>query len=344
MHSACSRRQWLQTAVCGVVAGHAIASAEPIRAAVQYEQLSTEDYLGTPAIVASVSTPRFFTEGPAWDGHRYVYFTNVYPNQICRFDVTTSELSVFRENSNAANGLAFAANGTLLACEGGRDDRGRLVAIDPGTGDVQILVDNYRGAPLGAPNDLAVDARGRIYFTSRLSNTDPQQGNVNAVYRRDPDGTLARILAFPDIDMPNGIAIAPDQKSLYLVESDSRADRSRCIRAYDLQTDGSVANARVLIDFYPGRSGDGMCLDVDGNLYVAAGLHATRKTSETLETRPGIHVVTPQGKLAGFVATPEDTITNCCFGGVDGKTLYVTCSRHLLAIPAKRRGAGLPVS
>lgn len=344
MPAALSRRQWLKSAACGVVASHALATARSSRAAVPYDGLATADYLGTPQIVATVSTPRFFTEGPAWDGQRNVYFTNVYPQQICRFDVTTAELSVFREQSNAANGLAFDARGTLLACEGGRDDRGRLVAIDPQTGVLQVLADNYRGEPLGAPNDLAVDARGRIYFTSRLNNTDPQRGNVNAVYRRDPDGTLARILAVPDIDMPNGIAIAPDQKTLYLVESDSRVDRARCIRAYDLQADGHVTNGRVLIDFYPGRSGDGMCLDVTGNLYIAAGLHATRKTSETLDTRPGIHVVTPRGQLVGFVETPADTITNCCFGGVDGQTLYVTCSRHLLAIPARHRGAGLPAA
>jgi gluconolactonase len=82
-----------------------------------------------------------------------------------------------------------------------------------------------------------------------------------------------------------------------------------------------------------------MCVDAEGNLYVAAGLHETRKTSETLDTRPGIHVVTPAGRLVAFVETPEDTITNCAFGGEDLKTLYVTCSKYLIAIPSRRPGA-----
>ena len=75
-----------------------------------------------------------------------------------------------------------------------------------------------------------------------------------------------------------------------------------------------------------------MCIDAAGNLYVAAGLHKTRGTSETLDTRPGIHVVSPQGRLIAYRETPEDTITNCTFGGADLRTLYVTCGSKLLSI------------
>jgi gluconolactonase len=81
-----------------------------------------------------------------------------------------------------------------------------------------------------------------------------------------------------------------------------------------------------------------MCIDRDGNLYVAAGLHKTRGTSETLDTQPGIHVISPHGKLLAFAATPEDTITNCTFGGDDLKTLYVTCGKFLLSIRTKIPG------
>src|SRR6185436_20767890 len=95
------------------------------------------------------------------------------------------------------------------------------------------------------------------------------------------------------------------------------ADQNRCILAYDLDQDGNLSKPRKLIDFYPGRSGDGMAIDEQGNLYVAAGLHKTRNTAETLDTRPGIHVISPQGKLLAFRETPEDTITNCAFGGDD---------------------------
>ena len=138
--------------------------------------------------------------------------------------------------------------------------------------------------------------------------------------------------------MPNGIVTSPDNKTLYLIEAHPDADHHRDIRAYDLGSDGSLSNERVLIDFSPGRSGDGMCIDAQGNLYVAAGLHKTRKTSETLDTRPGIHVISPEGKLLAFRETPVDTVTNCAFGGKDLRTLYVTCGNQLVAIPTKIPG------
>jgi gluconolactonase len=81
-----------------------------------------------------------------------------------------------------------------------------------------------------------------------------------------------------------------------------------------------------------------MAIDEQGNLYVAAGLHKTRGTSETLDTRSGIHVVAPEGKLLAFVQTPEDTITNCRFGGADLKTLYVTCGSLLLSFATQIAG------
>ena len=81
-----------------------------------------------------------------------------------------------------------------------------------------------------------------------------------------------------------------------------------------------------------------MCIDAEGNLSVAAGLHKTRKTSETLDTRPGIHVISPAGELLAFRETPVDTITNCTFGGKDLRTLYVTCGPFLLGIRTKVPG------
>jgi gluconolactonase len=161
---------------------------------------------------------------------------------------------------------------------------------------------------------------------------------VNAVYRVDPDGTVTQLLRWPEIHMPNGIVTSPDNRTLYLIEAHPDAEHHRDIRAYDLLPDGSLKNERIVIDFYPGRSGDGMCIDAQGNLYVAAGLHQRRGTSETLATRPGIHVVSPAGKLLAFRETPEDTVTNCTFGGDDLRTLYVTCGSLLLAIRSQIPG------
>jgi gluconolactonase len=149
---------------------------------------------------------------------------------------------------------------------------------------------------------------------------------------------LKQLVHFPDIHMPNGIVTSPDDKTLYLIESAPKAEQNRCILAYDLDSRGEVSNVRKLIDFYPGRSGDGMACDEQGNLYVAAGLHKTRDTSETLDTRPGIHLISPAGKLLAFLQTPSDTVTNCRFGGPDLKTLYITCNNQLLSVPTKIAG------
>lgn len=293
----------------------------------QYAHLDSNRYLSDLKILATVNDDKIFTEGPAADAHGNLYFTNVPAEKILKWN--GKSLSTFRENSNKANGLYFEPDGSLLACEGGA---GRVTRTNMKSGEITVLADSYNGFPPAAPNDLCCDSAGRIYFTSRPGVEDPSKGNVNAVYRIDSDGTLFQLLKWPEIHMPNGIVISPDNRTLYLIEAHPDADRNRNILAFDLGDDGSLSNRRTLINFYPGRSGDGMCIDSKGNLYVAAGLHATRKTSETLDTKPGIHVVSPQGKLVAFIETPEDTITNCTFGGADLKTLFVACGTKLISI------------
>ncbi len=310
-------------------------------AAERYAGLETAKYLGALKVETTLPGTKNFTEGPAVDAAGNVFFTN--PGEILKWEPATKTLSTFRKPSNGANGQAFDGQGRLLHCEAADGTNGRVTRTDLKSGEVTVLCDKFGGFPLGGPNDVCVDGSGRIYFTSRLANTNPATGNVNSVYRIDPSGRVARILAAPDIDMPNGLAVSPDGHSFYLIESDGRANRARVIRAYDLKPDGTLANHRILHTFYPGRGGDGMRVDAAGNLYIAAGLHKTRGTSETLDTRPGIHVLTPQGKLVAFVETPEDTITNCAFGGADGRTLYVTCGRFLLNLSTKLAGSPLYV-
>ena len=331
-----SRRRFLRrgfAATAGIYAGFGLGGRRA-RAAVRYENLQTDRYLGEVRVETKVVDEEVFTEGPAVDRAGNVFFTNVPASKILKWDPREKRLSVFRENSHATNGLLFAPNGDLLACEG---DAGRVTRTDMRTGKITIVADRYRGKPFAAPNDLALDAKGRLYFTSR-----PEiEGKTNpiAVYRVDPDGTVTQLLVAPNgTDMPNGIVTAPDDRTLYLIEAHPDEGHLRNIRAFDLAADGSLSNGRILIDFYPGRSGDGMCIDAEGNLYVAAGLHERRGTSETLDTRPGIHVVSPEGKLLAYRRTPEDTITNCTFGGRDLRTLYVTCGSLLLSIPTRIPG------
>ncbi len=328
-----SRRHFLLTSsagLCGIaLAGSNVADAAKKTGSERYQGLKSDKYLGDVEILAQIEDKEVFTEGPAVDRSGRVFFVNTPVSKILLYDPATKKLSVFRENTNQTNGLMFDPQGRLLACEGGA---GRVTRTDMKTGDISVLADKFNGFPLAAPNDICLDGQGRIYFTSRPGVDDPTKGNVNAVYRIDTDGSLHQLLAWPQVHMPNGIVTSPDNKTLYLIEAHPDADRHRDIRAYDLRPDGSLANERIHINFYPGRSGDGMCIDAEGNLYVAAGLHKTRKTSETLDTRPGIHVIAPGGKLVAFRETPEDTITNCTFGGEDLRTLYVTCGTKLLAI------------
>ncbi|MCC6508154.1 MAG: SMP-30/gluconolactonase/LRE family protein [Pirellulaceae bacterium] len=287
-----------------------------------------------PKIVAALA----FTEGPTVDRDGNVYFTEVIGQRIMKLG-TDGMLSIFRENSNVANGLLVDAENRLVACEGASFERPgtkvsgkpRVTRTDLKTGKIEVLADNYAGQPLIGPNDVTMDSKGRLYFTE-LSGA--------AVYRIDAPGSLTRILAAPDIQSPNGIQISPDDRTLYLVEANSKPGGARLIRAYDLQADGSVTNMRVHYNFFPGRSADGMSIDVEGNLYASAGLNQLRGTTETLDNKAGVYVISPQGKLLKFVPIVEDTITNNAFGGKDMKTLYITAGKNLYQITTDI--AGLP--
>ena len=178
---------------------------------------------------------------------------------------------------------------------------------------------------------MTIDGKGRLYFTDSTGA---------AVYRIDAPGKLARILAAPDIQRPNGIQISPDDRTLYVVEANGAEGGARMIRAYDLLPEGTVRNMRVHYNFYPGRSADGMSVDTQGNLYASAGMHRARGTAETLDTKCGVYVISPEGKLLKFIPVPEDYITNNAFGGPDMKTLYITAGKTLYKV--QNDIAGLP--
>ena len=293
---------------------------------------------GIPKVEAAASIA--FTEGPTVYKDGSVFFTDTRSHRIMRA-MPDGELVVFRENSNRANGLVFDDQWRLIACEGSNAqlDNPRLTRTNLETGKIEVIAESFRDKRLSQPNDVTFDSQGRLYFTDRpRRDPAPDQTNVDAVYRIDTDGSIHQILKAPDIDKPNGLVISPDDKTFYLIEAHPDANRARMIRAYDLQPDGTVTNMRVFHDFYPGRSGDGMTIDSEGNLYVAAGLHRLRKTSETLDTKCGVHIFAPDGELIQFVPIPEDIITNCAFGGPDMKTLYVTAGKTLFKFNTEIKG------
>jgi gluconolactonase len=229
----------------------------------------------------------------------------------------------------------------LVACEGSDVEHynPRVTRTDLQTGQVAVLADRFEGKSFNGPNDVTIDGKGRLYFTDPAPDSTSQAAakprgatGTPGVYRIDLDGKIDRLLSAPDTEWPNGLSISPDDRRLYLIEANKVEGGTRAIRVYDLSPDGRLSNGRVHYNFYPGRSADGMAIDVEGNLYAAAGLHRRRGTHETLDTKCGVHVISPEGKLLRFIPIPEDTITNTAFGGAGNKTLYITAGKTLFQV------------
>jgi gluconolactonase len=285
-----------------------------------------------------IATTVAFTEGPASDREGNVYFTEIINQRIMKLG-KDGVLSTYREHSNVANGLLIDPQGRLIACEGAEFERPgvkvkgkpQVTRTDLKSGKMEVLADNVDGTPLQGPNDVTIDGKGRLYFTDLPGA---------AVYRIDAPGKVARILAAPDVQRPNGIQVSPDDRKLYLIEANQAQGGARMIRSYDLQPDGTVRNMKVHYNFYPGRSADGMSIDTQGNLYASAGMNQLRGSSETLDNKTGIYVISPEGRLLKFIPIAEDYITNNAFGGPDMKTLYVTAGKTLYKV--RTEIAGLP--
>jgi gluconolactonase len=278
------------------------------------------------ATVEKVAGGFRFTEGPVMDRSGNILFTDIPNNRIMIFNPSDATAGVFREPSGRANGLEFDAQGRLYACEGNSTDGGRRVSRTEKDGKVITLADSYNGKRLNSPNDLSIDARGRVYFTDpRYGDRKGVEQDKESVYRIDTDGKVTRII--DDIQRPNGILITPDAKTLYVADNNNEQGGNRTLNAYEVGPAGQVSNKRVLYDFAPGRGIDGMALDTDGNIYATAGAGE----------KAGVYVITPQGKQLAFIKTPEDP-ANCTFGGADRKTLYITAGQSLYRIRLNSRG------
>lgn len=283
-----------------------------------------------------------FTEGPAADAHGHVYFSDIVNNRILRFDSASGTYTVWRADSGRANGLLFDPQGRLLTCEGnefGPGGRRRVTRTEIATGAVEVLTDRFDGVQYNSPNDVAAGSKGEIFFTDPCyGDRSTMQMPHESVYRIDPGGTVTRVISQPDIERPNGIALSPDEQTLYIVDSCPVIGGNRRIWAFELTADRNPVKQRLVYDFAPGRGGDGMAVDSAGNLYIAAGIRFPRGPHETAQNPPGIYIVTPSGRLQGFIPLPEDVPTNVTFGGDDLKTLYVTSGKTLFTIRVKIPG------
>lgn len=297
-----------------------------------------------PDTKAKVAANVCFLEGPAWHASGDLYFSDISGNRILKMAPDRS-VSVFRADSGRTNGNTFDARGRLISCEGaefGPGGRRRVVRTNLETGEVEVLTDRFEGKRYNAPNDVCVDRQGRVWFTDPYywTDLDSLEMGAEAVYCID-HGTVRRVVSQPDIGRPNGLAITPDDRTLYVVDSHNVAGGNRKIWAFDVQGDGTVKNQRLVFNFGRGRGGDGMRLDSQGNLWVAAGVLKARNPHETADVQTGIYVISPIGTMRGRIPIPEDVLTNLTFAGPDFKTLYVTAGKTLFTFEVQVSGYSL---
>lgn len=271
---------------------------------------------------------------------------------IWKFDPHTSKTSIFRSPSGMSNGIKFDAAGNMLVAEGADYGGRRVTRTDMKTGKAYIIAGMYEGRPFNSPNDITIDEKGRIYFSDpRYLGYESLDQPVMGVYRIDTNGSIHRIIT--DAGKPNGVAVSPDQKSLYVVSNDNGASGFErlntgtaaqtdkvdvplrkghmALMAYDLAADGSAKFRKTLVDYAPFDGPDGLVVDKQGNLYVAV----------RAENRPGICVYSPEGKELAYLKT--EVPTNVGFGrGADAKLLYITAGSSLYRIRLNREGYQLP--
>lgn len=266
------------------------------------------------------------TGGVAWDGQA-VLFSVMAENRVLRYEPESGETGVFRKYTSRTDGLAFSADGTLYGAQNGSR---RIVRFNA-DGSASVLATRLDGRFHNHPQDLAVDRQGRIWFSDpygQQAATTPQlMGPLEhaSVLRLETDSRgewhLRRMTY--DTNAPAGVLVSPDQKALYVAESESAPDGKRELRAYPILDDGTLGACIVLHTFgadYRGahRGIDGMCLDTEGNLVACAGW-------ERSGPGPRVYVFSPGGGVLESHTAPAQP-SNCAFGGADLGTLYVTAA------------------
>ena len=280
----------------------------------------SENPIPANAILQQLFNGCNFAEGPAADAKGNVFFSDCPENRIFVYRPSSGQTDIWRQPSGRANGMNFDAEGQLVVCCDGKDDGARAVLRFEKDGSTTTLASHYAGSRLNAPNDLCFDSRGRIYFTDpRYGAKDDLEQDCMAVYRIELDGSITRVI--DDLETPNGILITPDDRTLYLVDHNPEPGGARTLVAYGSDDGETWHHARVLADFGDGYGGDGMVLDVAGNIYLTVGEDA----------RAGVTIFSPDGDELGFIPTGE-IAGNCTFGGPELRTLYIAASTSLYAI------------
>lgn len=255
-----------------------------------------------------------FTEGPATDAEGNVFFTDQPNDRIMKWSVD-GKLTTFLQPCGRANGLYFDAQGNLLACA---DEKNELWSIDK-NGKPTVLLKDYQGKLLNGPNDLWVHPKGWIYFTDPLYkrnywNRGGMEQDGQHVYLVSADRkTVTRVAK--DLRQPNGIIGTPDGKTLYVADIGARKTY-----AYDIQTDGKLANKRLFCEL----GSDGMTLDNEGNVYL---------------TGRGVSVFDKTGAKIEQIDVAKGWTANVTFGGKERNLLFITASDAVFGLKMRVKGA-----
>ena len=267
-------------------------------------------YLATPLTATNSFTAGI--EGPACDRAGNIFAVNFAQQQTIGRTTTAGQSEVFvtLPNDSVGNGIRFDRAGRMYVADYVGHN---VLRIDPTTRAVTVLVHEPM---MNQPNDLAIAPNGTLYAS------DPNwKAKAGQLWRIDPDGTTTRLAA--DMGTTNGVEVSPDGKRLYVNESVQRN-----VWVFDIQPDGGVANKRLLRQF-PDHGFDGMRCDADGNLYI------TRYGKGT------VVVLSPAGQVLREIDVLGARPSNLCFGGPDGRTVYVTEVEHrrLVQFRAETPGA-----
>ena len=251
-----------------------------------------------------------FTEGPAVAANGDVYFTDIPNNRIHKWSVADKKLSTFAEETNGANGLYFADDGSLYACQGNAK---RVVAYTPDGSDTSSLAKRYDGKKFNKPNDLWIDAKGGIYFSDpNYGNKELSQDGMHVYYIQPGGEEVVRVA--DGFKTPNGLIGTPDGSTLYIADIGGGK-----IYRYVIQEDGSLKDKKSFCE----SGSDGMTLDQHGNVYLTSGT---------------VKVFNPKGEQIADLKFPESP-ANVVFGGKELKTLFVTARTGFYSLDMAVTGA-----
>ncbi|EYF06123.1 SMP-30/gluconolactonase/LRE family protein [Chondromyces apiculatus] len=271
--------------------------------------LAGADPLADAPPVVEIGSGYQFTEGTCWFASEGILrFTDIPASRIHQRD-PQGTIALFREPSGQTNGIAVTPEGALVACEG----ENRQLTLSTAGGPPEIIAASHGGARFNSPNDVIVRGDGTLYFTDPTYGLDLHGGQqemaFQGVYRVTPAREVH--LVSDAFAQPNGIALSPDERTLYVTDTEEDA-----LYTFALHPDGSTGPREKLCDTLP--SPDGMAVDDAGNLY--------------LTTEPGVQVLRPDGTELGLIPVPQVS-TNCAFGGADRRTLYISAQTSLYEVP-----------